>query len=309
MRAIIAIVALLAAVLLVQLWTRRMRAHQRQLKAIIERHTSELARRARELEEANREIKAANQTKSRFLASMSHELRTPLNAILGFSEVLSARLDDRADARKRKFLQNINESGQHPLSLINDRLDLSKIEAGHMELHAEPLEVAPLIERIRALLAGMASRQEIEIVVTSSESLPPVSADESKLRQILFNLLSNAIKFSHADSRAEIEVTFLPAKRSPIRIDSIVIAVTDHGIGIKPEDRRMLFDEFHQADEGVARSGTGLGLSIVKKLTELHRGIVTVDSKPGVGSTLRVYLPAATSATAYEPRIVNAELN
>jgi len=301
-RIAIATLGLLGMLALHKMRTRRMRQRHRELEAIIDQRTRELAEHAAELEVANRGIQAADRTKSRFLAAMSHELRTPLNAIIGFSEVLIARFRDRADLREQKFLQNIYESGQHLLNLINNILDLSKVEAGRMDLNEEDFAIEPVIEQVEAVVTDIASRRRIEIVTRRGEALPPVRADQSKLRQILFNLLSNAIKFSNDGQIVELETRFRPAAESPLRLDSVEIAIIDHGIGISAEEQKLLFQEFRQAEGGITRGGTGLGLALVRKLTELQQGVVTFDSIHGRGSTFRVVLPAAVREGGAEVR-------
>ncbi len=258
----------------------------------LELHTEELAR-------ANARIRDADRMKSRFIASMSHELRTPLNAIIGFSEILVGRLPERVDARELKFLRNIQESGHHLLSLINNILDLSKIEAGKMEVHVDPVQIRDTIEGVRSIMTGMANRRGIEIVTHVDITLPVARVDDPKVKQMLYNLIANAIKFSPDHSRIRVDARHLPKDRSPLGVESVELAVRDQGIGIKPEDQAMIFEEFRQAVDGAGqtRGGTGLGLAIVRKFAEIQGGRVSVESIPGAGSTFRVLLPVDVRET------------
>jgi PAS domain S-box-containing protein len=249
------------------------------------------ARKAREsLLQAQGEADRANRAKSQFLTSMSHELRTPLNAILGFSELLSDNGNDRFDAATRsRFLDQIHSSGKHLLQLINDILDLSKVESGQMELHLQKVELGSLIDEVRATVEPLARTKEMTL---NTEPFPALSliADSAKLKQMLLNLVSNAIKFTPPGGRIEIRTR---------QVDSWVeIAVNDSGIGIAEQDLGLLFKEFQQLDAGPGRrqEGTGLGLALTKRFAELHGGRISVESALGKGSTftLRLPLKAAT---------------
>ena len=259
------------------------------------RLTTALDQRNRELAEANLRIREADRLKSQFLANMSHELRTPLNSIIGFSDILLARLPESFPDKQRRFLENIHASGQHLLAIINDILDLSKIEAGKMELQPEPLERGAASSRGCApSSAGTAKRRNIDLRGHLPEDLPPLEADPVKLKQILFNLVSNAVKFSPDGSTVWI-TRRAPAPRPsrPWDWDAIQLAVVDHGIGIDPRNHRLIFEEFRQVDQSATRAhgGTGLGLALVRRLVEMHGGTITVDSAPGQGSTFTVTLP------------------
>lgn len=265
-----------------------------------------LDQRTQELAEANLRTAEADRLKSRFLATMSHELRTPLNSIIGFSDVLLQRLPADAADKQQRFLQNIHSSGEHLLRIINDLLDLSKIEAGRMELHVEPIDVAAVIHGVCAVVQGSARARRIRLEVEAPADLPPVEADQVKVKQILFNLVSNAVKFSHADGVVVVEA------RNNDRGDqgSVEIRVVDQGVGIDPRHHRTIFEEFRQVDDGPARAsgGTGLGLALVRRLIELHGGGIEVDSTPGLGSTFAVTLPlrfrgAASSREAPMPTL------
>jgi len=240
--------------------------------------------------QAQAEAERANKAKSQFLASMSHELRTPLNAILGFSELLSDDTSDKFDkGTRRRFLDQIHTSGQHLLQLINDILDLSKVEAGQMELHLQSVELGELVQEVRASIEPLARSKAIVLNTESSRELSLI-ADSAKVKQMLLNLVSNAIKFTPSGGRIDIRVR---------RLESWVeIAVSDSGIGIAKEDLGRLFAEFQQLDAGPGRQqeGTGLGLALTKRFAELHGGQVIVESELGKGSTFTLRLPLQTPA-------------
>src|SRR3989454_11243242 len=246
--------------------------------------------------EAQEDATRANQAKSRFLASMSHELRTPLNSILGFSELLSDDTADRFDEpTRRRFLHQIHSSGEHLLQLINDILDLSKVEAGQMDLHRGPVEVGNVIEDVRTTVEPLARSKSIALTIEQSPELRLV-ADAAKVRQMLLNLVSNAIKFTHSGGRIDV--------RSRQVESWVEIAVSDTGIGIAQQDLGHLFAEFHRLDAGPGpqQEGTGLGLALTKRFAELHGGQVSVESELGRGSTFTLRLPLQTPA----PRVSRA---
>jgi signal transduction histidine kinase/DNA-binding response OmpR family regulator len=257
----------------------------------------------RALAEANVQIREADRMKSQFLANMSHELRTPLNSIIGFSEVLAERLATQIEPRYLRFLRNIHGSGQHLLSILNDILDLSKVEAGRMELHPEAFPVAQAVESVLNVMQAQAGQQRIEFELDLSESVPMIEADPAKFKQILYNLLSNAVKFSPPGASVKVTAQRLSASLSPLGEAALELAVIDHGIGIAPENHEAVFREFFQVEHAGAGAvgGTGLGLSIVKKFTELMGGRVTLASAPGHGSTFRVCLPLQVSLPRTQP--------
>jgi signal transduction histidine kinase len=238
----------------------------------------------KELEAANRELAAASRHKSEFLANMSHELRTPLNAILGFSEVLAERMFGDLNEKQEEYLKDIHASGNHLLSLINDILDLSKIEAGRMELELSEFDLPTAIDNALTLVRERASRRSITLRMTVDERVGQVQGDARKIRQVLLNLLSNAIKFTPEGGRIGVEA------RS---VDGFVeVSVSDTGVGIAPEDQEAVFEEFRQvgtADKKV--EGTGLGLALSRKFIELHRGRIWLESQVGVGSTFTFSIP------------------
>jgi signal transduction histidine kinase len=249
--------------------------------------------RTNELREANLRLLAADRSKNQFLANMSHELRTPLNSIIGFSSVLLDAARGALQARQYKFLENIHTAGNHLLELINDILDLSKIEAGKMELRPDEFDLRDTIAAVERVMKGFASEANVRITSFIDPAVPRVRLDEGRLKQILFNLLSNAVKFSPKGGPVTITATSVPRGASPIDTDTVRIDVADKGIGIAGEELQRIFDEFYQTEEGrrSRRGGTGLGLSLTRNFVELHHGRIDVDSTPGEGSCFTLYLP------------------
>ena len=227
----------------------------------------------------------ANKHKSEFLANMSHELRTPLNAIIGFSEVLSERMFGEVNDKQAEYLKDIHESGRHLLSLINDILDLSKIEAGRMELELSSFDLPSALSNAMTLIRERAQRHGIQLGLEVDPALGEFSGDERKFKQIMLNLLSNAVKFTPDGGKVDVL-----AKRAN---GAVEVAVRDTGIGIAPEDQALVFEEFRQVGRDRLRKveGTGLGLALTKRFVELHGGAVRLDSTPGQGSTFTVLLP------------------
>ena len=249
-----------------------------------------VSQRTQELQNANQELARANKLKSEFLANVSHELRTPLSAIIGFSQILLDQIDGPLNEEQHQDIQQVNRSGQSLLNLINQILDLSKIEAGKMELTAERLELPGLVSSVLDSIRPLAEQKGLRIETRFPLSLPAVEADPVRLKQILINLLSNAVKFT---DRGHIEVFAQPSGRM------VRIAVKDTGIGISGDSQKVIFEEFVQGDGSSTRrhGGTGLGLSIVRKLVEMHGGAISVVSEPGQGSTFMFTLPAWASGT------------
>jgi two-component system, NtrC family, sensor kinase len=241
----------------------------------------------RETEQKSRQLEAASRHKSEFLANMSHELRTPLNAVIGFSEVLLQRMFGELNAKQDEYLKDIYASGQHLLSLINDILDLSKIEAGRMELIRAPFHLPGALENAVTLVKERAARHGITLELDLDPRLGEVVGDERKVKQVLLNLLSNAVKFTPEGGRVSLKAGF-----SDVAAE---IAVTDTGIGIAPEDQAAIFEEFRQVgrDETRKQEGTGLGLALAKKFIELHGGRIWVYSDLGHGSTFTFTLPVS----------------
>jgi PAS domain S-box-containing protein len=272
------------------------------------RDVTELRRFDQALRQKNDELENASRMKSEFLANMSHELRTPLNAIIGFSEVLRDGLMGELTDKQRTFIGNIFDSGQHLLSLINDILDLSKVEAGKMTLDLETVPVASSFMNSMSIIREKAATRHIRLVMDAVEDLGTIQADARKLKQIVYNLLSNAVKFTHGGqvtlhasrvSREDVGVLSgpWPGRSLPLAdnefAEFLKISVTDSGIGISDQGMEQLFRPFSQIDSGLARKfeGTGLGLAMVKLLAELHGGTVAVESAVGEGSRFTAWLP------------------
>jgi signal transduction histidine kinase len=269
------------------------KAHD-ELEQRVQERTAELAAANKELELKNREVERANQLKSQFLASMSHELRTPLNAILGFSELLSRETPITKTDKYKRWTEHIVQGGKHLLQLVNDVLDLSKIEAGHIELTLENFAVETAIPEVLSNIRQLAMTKKIQVDVQSEPSVT-VYADRIRFKQILYNLLSNAVKFTPGGGNITLSVT---------RDERLAhISVTDTGIGIRPEDQKVVFDEFRQVGKttrGVTE-GTGLGLAITKRLVERQSGTIALSSELGKGSKFTFSLPLSQTATETQP--------
>jgi signal transduction histidine kinase len=249
--------------------------------------------RTNELREANLRLMAADRSKNQFLANMSHELRTPLNSIIGFSSVLLESTRNTLAPRLYKFLENIHTAGNHLLELINDILDLSKIEAGKMELRADEFDLRETITAVERVMKGFAAEAHVRILSTIEPGVPRVRLDEGRLKQILFNLLSNAVKFSPQGGSVRVAITHVDKTESPIAVETVRIEVADEGIGIPTDELQRIFVEFYQTEDGrrARKGGTGLGLSLTRNFVELHHGTIDVQSMPGEGSTFTLYLP------------------
>jgi signal transduction histidine kinase len=242
------------------------------------------ARLFRELEAKSRELESASRHKSEFLANMSHELRTPLNAIIGFSEVLSERLFGPLNDKQAEYLSDVLDSARHLLSLINDILDLAKIEAGRLELEPSEFDLPAAIENALTLVRERATRRGIALGRAVGDGVGRIVADERKVKQVILNLLSNALKFTPEGGSVEI--------RAALRDGGIEVAVADTGVGIAPEDHQAVFDEFRQVGTAAKKvEGTGLGLAISRRFVELHGGRIGVKSEVGKGSTFAFTLP------------------
>jgi len=245
------------------------------------------------LTRAKNEAEQASRAKSEFLANMSHELRTPLNAILGFSQVIRDRHFGEDAARYNEYASNIHDSGEMLLAIINDILEMSKLEAGKLKLAEENVDLGQVVECCRKMVAARA--QEGGIALTSSLPMQPMvlRGDQRALKQILLNLLSNAVKFTPVGGKVSVAIS--RTQNGDTRLD-----VTDTGIGIHPAAQQRVFQPFFQVDPTATRSksGTGLGLAISKHLAELHGGTIGIDSAPGIGTTVMVTLPAARAVRA-----------
>ncbi len=254
-----------------------------------------------QLTNANMELAEATRHKSEFLANMSHELRTPLNAIIGFSEVLQDMVFGELNDKQQRYVNNILTSGRHLLTLVNDVLDLAKVEAGRMELFPEEFAPDEAITDVEAIVTVSAAKKSLSIQNQFKANLPIIQADKSKYKQILYNLLSNAVKFTPEKGKITVG-NYLHRESGQ---DYIAIWVKDTGIGIRREDSIQIFEEFKQVDSSYARQhqGTGLGLALSKRLVELHEGRIWVDSEPGVGSLFTFILPV--EAVASQPAIAS----
>jgi signal transduction histidine kinase len=245
----------------------------------------ENARLFHEIENKSRQLEISDRHKSEFLANMSHELRTPLNAIIGFSEVLLERMFGELNEKQDDYLKDIYGSGKHLLALINDILDLSKIEAGRMELDLETFDVAEALANSLTLIRERAQQHGIALDLNAPAKLGDMCADQRKLKQIMLNLLSNAVKFTPDGGRIDVNAT--------LGEDALEISVADTGIGIAAGDQETVFQEFRQVGGNYAnkQEGTGLGLALTKRFVELHGGTISVTSAPEQGSTFSFTIP------------------
>jgi len=287
----------------------RLRAERQSLVARLKdsnrylmRQHAALRRADEEILQINRQLEQSNRYKSEFLANMSHELRTPLNAVLGFSEILLDATMNLTSGERTEFLRNIHSSGQHLLGLINDILDLAKIEAGKMELHAEEMPVAEALQEVTSILEPMARQQGLQLIMAGLADVSVIMADRSKFKQVLYNLLSNAVKFTPPPGQITITV-----KDSP---EHLTVSVHDTGIGMKEEDLPKLFREFEQIDGSYTRryQGTGLGLALCRRFVEMHGGRIWAESHFGKGSTFTFTIPRdARLGPAAEPSVEEAQ--
>jgi signal transduction histidine kinase len=251
---------------------------------------AQLRRQQQELREANIRIDAASEAKSRFLAAVSHDLRTPLNAILGFSDLLLQRLFGEINEKQEEYLRDIRGAGEHQLSLVNDLLDLSKIEAGKMELHPVPFSLRELLQQTQSVVTPLADAKHVRLELDVPADLPTVEQDPARLRQVVLNLLSNAVKFTPEGGNV---------RTAAAAHDGLVtITVSDTGVGISAEDQARVFEEFQQVGAS-ARSGqgTGLGLALVRGFVGMMGGEVSLRSAVGQGSTFTITLPQRPAAT------------
>ncbi len=252
----------------------------------------DVRRRTDDLVAANLRILDADRAKSQFLAAMSHELRTPLNSILGFSEILVTRMASQLGEKPMRFVKNINTSGTHLLRLIDDILDLAKIESGKMQLVTETIDPRSFCESVLAVVRGMAAPRQVKLVLEASHGLPTFEGDPIRIKQVLYNLLSNAVKFSPLGGTVTLCVRAIATSEPPLHVPAIEFRVCDQGIGIAPEHHALVFEEFRQVEDPTQKSaGSGLGLALVRRLVALHGGAVTLHSRLGRGATFVVTLP------------------
>jgi len=261
--------------------------HNAELESEVARRTQELVEVNERLSQSNEELQRANRLKSEFLANMSHELRTPLNAIIGFSELLEESTFGDLTSDQRAFVRDIHAGGKHLLNLINDILDLSKIEAGRMSVHREECDLPGILRETLTVIRPLALKKRLQLTALPDPAASVVWADAGKIKQVMYNLLSNAVKFTDEDGSITVDAR--------AEGKDLVVSVSDTGIGIDPEDLGHIFDEFYQVDGSLTRrhEGTGLGLALVKRLVGMHGGEVSVKSRVGEGSCFRFRLPGA----------------
>lgn len=273
----------------------------RELREVLSRRERHDAEKAAEDADRKKDLaEAANQAKSLFLANASHELRTPLNAIIGFSELLTSDAREQLTPRQHEYMQHVLVSGRHLLMLINDILDLSKVEAGKMDLVLSATSIAEVARLVLEVVRPIAKRKDVVLKTTVPDDLPMLSADPHRIRQVLYNLLSNAIKFTPSGGSVVLD--------AQIKGDFLEVSITDSGVGIRNEDLPLLFQAFAQltTTREVNAEGTGLGLALSKKLLELHGGTITVASTYGHGATFTISLPVDSrpdDAAAVTPRV------
>jgi signal transduction histidine kinase/DNA-binding response OmpR family regulator len=271
-----------------------------ELEKRVEERTVQLADANKELEIRNREVERATHMKSKFLASMSHELRTPLNAIVGFSDLLGEQTAGQLNPKQTRFVHHIKQGSTHLLQLINDILDLSKIEAGQLEFHHEDFRIKDALPEVLSTIRPLAMAKNIT-VNESFENELPVRADRVRFKQVLYNLLSNAVKFTPNGGRVDVGAY---DKRG-----LVYISVSDNGVGIRPEDHALIFEEFRQVEGSTrAHEGTGLGLAITKRLVEQQGGMVSLESELGKGSKFTVCFPVGESQSGFQTSFSPAAL-
>lgn len=270
-----------------------------ELQELNERLEEKVIERTKELETANRELERSNKLKSQFIATMSHELRTPLNSILGFSELLDGESFGPLTEKQKKYVSNIYNSGTHLLHLINNILDIAKVESGKMELRCESFSVNQFISEVEMVIKPLIKKKRQKLFLKIDKDIPIIKADKVKLKQILYNLLSNASKFTPEEG----DISLAAGVTGQEKDSCLKLSVTDTGIGIKEEDYERIFSEFEQVDSSFSRKyeGTGLGLALTKKLVELHGGEILVESKEGKGSTFTIIIPLTDPFTPLEP--------
>ena len=290
---------------------------ERDLKNALEKKTGELEelnanlekkvlQRTDELEKTNKELERMNQLKGRFIANISHELRTPLNSILGFSDVLMEKTFGQLTENQERYIKNIFSAGKHLLELINNVLDIAKIEAGKYEMMYETFRVKELIEDVLNVIQPFADTKFIGLDVQIGNYIDLITGDRVKIKQVLYNLLSNAIKFTPEGGRVGVRVANGDAYQTGDhgeKVDFLKFSVSDTGVGIGPEDKDRIFDEFEQVDTTLSREwgGAGLGLALSKKLVELHGGNISVESNLGEGSTFTFTIPVTSAVEARTP--------
>jgi len=260
------------------------KAVENRIQALREQYTAELTMKNEQLEARNREVEQANRLKNEFLASMSHELRTPLHTIIGFSELLTEQLEGPLGEKQQRFVGHILQDARHLLELINEILDISKIESGRLELKRESFDFSQCVEEVLAGIRHQAATKNITLE-NKNRFQSSLYADRLRVKEILYNLLSNAVKFTPERGRVWVEGS---SEGGTLRV-----SVCDTGIGIPEQEHPSIFEKFYQVGDasGGTREGTGLGLPITKHLVELHGGTISVESRPGQGSSFRLTFP------------------
>jgi diguanylate cyclase (GGDEF)-like protein/PAS domain S-box-containing protein len=271
-----------------------------ELQELNEKLEEKVIERTRDLEQANKELERSNLLKSQFIATMSHELRTPLNSILGFSELLADEVFGELTEKQKRYVHNIYNSGSHLLQLINNILDIAKIESGKMELHLESFSVASAISEVETVIKPLSDKKHQNIYLTIEPDVTFIAADRTKFKQILYNLLSNAVKFTPEGGDI-----YIKAEMYEDVVPILKVTVKDTGIGIRREDQDRIFSEFEQVDSSFSRryEGTGLGLALTKRLVELHGGEITVESEDGKGSCFTITMPSYEVSKTSEQQI------
>ncbi|MBE9531311.1 MAG: MCP four helix bundle domain-containing protein, partial [Proteobacteria bacterium] len=270
------------------------RVHQRTSQ--LERTNLEMEDQKKEIEKNNVELVHANEMKSQFLANVSHEFRTPLNSIIGFSELLKEKSFGDLNDKQLEYLDYIRSSGDNLLTLINNILDISRIEVGNMELEPDEFSFTEILGETLSILRPLAHKREITINTKTSPASPIIRADRAKFKQILLNLISNAVKFNVDNGTVDIDWEIREEPSGMVMEHVLILSVTDSGIGIDEKDISRIFKEFEQVDSSISREydGSGLGLALTEKLVKLHKGEIWVESTPGKGSTFSVKLPQGT---------------
>ncbi|MBA3071508.1 MAG: diguanylate cyclase, partial [Nitrospirae bacterium] len=290
----------------------KLKDKNKELEELTQGLEEKVLERTRDFEKINRELRGANEIKGRFIANMSHELRTPLHSIIGFSEVLLDKTFGDINEKQQRHITNILTSGKHLLHLVNNILDLAKIEAGRIELSHEVFSLKAVIDEVLMVVKHLADKKLIELSTDISPEVSNFTADKVKFKQILYNLLSNAIKFTPESGKVGIKVEKLIGRDLvPWAIkgqEFLKLSVWDTGIGIRPEDKERVFEEFEQIDQSRSTEGTGLGLSLTKRLVDLHGGIIDVESAYGVGSVFNVYMPVVAPEIVGEEKPVIPEV-
>jgi len=249
-----------------------------------------VADRTQEVEDKSRQLELASRNKSEFLANMSHELRTPLNAIIGFSELLLEKAFGDLTDRQAEYIRDILSSGKHQLAVINDVLDLSKVESGRLDLERSTFSLSVALSDAITLVRARATQRGIALSEQLDPELGDIDGDQRKVKQVLVNLLSNAVKFTPDGGRVGVVASRANGE--------ITIAVSDNGAGMSPDDLGLIFKEFGQTASARGHEGTGLGLALAKRLIELHGGRISAQSEPGHGSTFTFTLPATSKTHA-----------